>query len=168
MTEPRWVGQVDESSCGPISIVNALKWSGVKYNWGQNKHTLRKLCRTKYDGTRINNMERVLRKLGSATMTIQRRRKWKLQELVDVVEGRGCVIFSFTPPCRHNMALPIEERFGHFTTCVDIMGEGQNTWFKMVNLSRGETVEWIDRKKFRWLFCQRRDDDCAFLLRTKD
>lgn len=166
MSEPRWIGQKDKYSCGAIGIANVLKWAGIGFNWGEENNDLKKLCRTTIErGTSLNNLERVLRTYGG--LTVRRRRRWKIAEVIDHVESRGCVIFDFTPPLGHNMRLPPIERTGHYTTLVDVMGERGNIWFKFINLQEGETISWIDRKRFIWLFSHRRWDDCAFFIRMR-
>jgi len=169
MSEPRWVAQTNNYSCGPIVVANTLKWSGVGYNWGRDKDSLRKLCRTtKEMGTHERHLEAALRTLGSAAMIIKRRKKWKLAEIIDHVESRGCVIFDHTSPLRHNMSRGNDRREAHYTICVDVMGEGQDTWFKMINFSRGETISWISRSHFRWTFMHRRYDDRVWFVRLRD
>jgi len=171
MSEPRWIAQRDEYACGPIAVCNVLKWAEVDLgsSWARDGDFLKELCSATYDkGTHENDLELALRTIAGKELTIQRRKKWKLQGIADHVESRGCVIFDFTPPCPHNMALPPRERDAHYAVCVDVMGEGANTWFKMVNITKGEAITWISRKYFRWLFCHRRWDDRMWLVRLRD
>jgi len=171
MSEPRWIGQRDEYACGAIVVCNVLKWAEVDLgsSWARDGDFLKELCSVTYDnGTHENDMEWALRTIGGEDLVIQRRKRWKLAKIIDHVESRGCVIFDYTPPTPNNMAKAPLDREAHYAVCVDIMGEGANMWFKMVNITRGETISWIPRRYFRWLFCHRRWDDRMWLVRLRD
>jgi hypothetical protein len=168
MSEPRWIRQKDEYSCGPIAVANVLKWAGVPTSWKRSKRSLQKLCRTNKDlGTNENDMEAALRKLGAGHITVQRRVRWKMAELIGHVESRGCVVVDFTVPFRYNMARPWNQRECHYAVCVDIMGEEGEEWFKFINLDREDTVTWINRRQFRWLFMSRRKGDRVWKIRKR-
>jgi hypothetical protein len=60
----RFLAQRDEYSCGPIAIINALKWLGYAFT-GADLPKLRRWCQTdKYLGTPTKSMTATLAKLG--------------------------------------------------------------------------------------------------------
>ena len=64
----RWVGQNDNFRCGPVAIVNILKWAGVKewYKQAVNSKMVSNLAssllKTNSEGTLEKDMKRVLKK----------------------------------------------------------------------------------------------------------
>jgi len=47
----RYTKQFDESSCGPISVINAIKWVGVSINRKSNLSYFRKIAKCDKHGT---------------------------------------------------------------------------------------------------------------------
>ena len=61
----RYVKQKDQYSCGPIAIMNALKWAGLQTTYKTHFHRIRTLFKTTMSwGTTIDNMTATLLKHG--------------------------------------------------------------------------------------------------------
>lgn len=57
----RFLRQRDEYSCGPIAVLNALKWAGLSLTYKQNFKEIKELCKTtKSWGTTPSNITNVL------------------------------------------------------------------------------------------------------------
>jgi hypothetical protein len=75
----RWLGQRDEFRCGPIALVNILKWAGIKEFEGHRvneklaKGYLTARCWTDKDGTNEITFLALLRNIPELAVTWQRR-----------------------------------------------------------------------------------------------
>lgn len=58
----RYCKQQDNFSCGPVAIINAMKWRGMKASMDTHLGVLKKLCGTDKNGTYPDDMGRVLKK----------------------------------------------------------------------------------------------------------
>lgn len=59
----RFLRQRDQYSCGPIAILNALKWAGLQLTYKDNFKQIKKLCKTTASwGTTPENITNVLSK----------------------------------------------------------------------------------------------------------
>jgi len=160
--EPRWIRQRDGYSCGPIAICNVAKWASIHPwdSWEKSRERLGGLCRTsRTHGTSNASFESALRSVGRGKLKIVRRARWKLDELAEWIEERGCIVIDFVVPLAHNMAKAVNNRDAHYVTVVDIMGPKGSEWFKVINIDSSETVSWVSREQFNWLFMRRRKGD---------
>ena len=63
----RFIRQRDDHSCGPVAIINALKWAGVPVTYRTHFRRIKRLCRTTQDwGTRREDMSKALARYGLA------------------------------------------------------------------------------------------------------
>ena len=164
MSEPRWIRQQDTFRCGPVAVANALKWAGIPCSWKRDKDYLSELCRVNRTwGTKPKDFENALREASGGTFAVRRRKRFKINEVVDWVEGRNLVIFDFTWPLQ-----PIKgQRDGHYSACVDIMGPKGWEFFKFINLEGENTVTWVSREWYRKIFSRRCYGDHAYFVRRR-
>lgn len=95
MTRPRYFKQRDFFRCGPVAILNALKWAGVPVTV---KHDLPRICRLCYcvdGGVNYREMDDALRKVGRGHFTIRRVNQPKLHEIEDHLKAGGAIILDF-------------------------------------------------------------------------
>lgn len=168
MGEPRWVRQKDEYNCGPIAVANALKWAGLPCSWKRDRGKLIKMCDSQVGiGSTPDSVINTLRATSGKTLAVDWKTKWTIQELHDHVESRGAVIVVYTPNWRVERAKSPDDREGHFALLVDVMGDGQGAYYKLINACKWETIRWVSRREFRKMFrCGRKGDSMIFLSST--
>lgn len=91
----RYVKQKDHYSCGPIAIMNALKWAGLYTTYKTHFHKIRSLCKTTISwGTTPDNMSAALLKhrkyLSFVTKSLV-----TLREIEKHLDSGGAVILEY-------------------------------------------------------------------------
>jgi len=128
----RYVKQRDETSCGPVAIINIFKWMGCKVSYDFIQVT-RDLCEHEpgqYGGTTNLNQERALRLVG---IKKKRRIKPSIKEIDSHLDSGGIVLLGYHVP----YAVPGYKRNeGHFALCI---GRTQRS-YTMVNDGTKYTV----------------------------
>jgi hypothetical protein len=71
----RYVKQKDKSSCGPVAILNVLKWAGGDHVTYKSLPYIRKVCETDEGGTDSGNFSVVLLRAGAERFST----RWILQ-----------------------------------------------------------------------------------------
>ena len=74
----RYAKQDDSYSCGPTSIINALKHFGVPTSYREEKKYVSLLCNCQLDGTGVRDFDRALRSIGQAQWAFNVLHKTKL------------------------------------------------------------------------------------------
>ena len=66
MSQVRYIRQKDQYSCGPIAIMNILKWSGVEFSYREAIKFFQKICncRASHGGTTHSSFDWALRRVG--------------------------------------------------------------------------------------------------------
>lgn len=98
MFEPRYVKQRDKFSCGPVAIMNILKWSGERFSYQETIDLFRKLCECNNPrGTNHPNFDKALRavtkRLGG--FHVRRVHNPKLPEVEKHLREEGVVILNY-------------------------------------------------------------------------
>jgi len=111
-TSIRYVKQQNSYSCGPIAVLNSLKWAGAAVTYAYHYSQLVKDCRSRSeeaddDGTSVGNFDRVLRKYSADFFTVRKPRICTFEEFeAHLLEGGAAVLrfwhnegghFSFFP-----------------------------------------------------------------------
>jgi hypothetical protein len=139
----KYVKQRDKSSCGPIAIINILKWLGhnVTYDF---IHIARWVCQWKDardfggGGVTARDMEKALKYFG-----VKKTRKVRptLEQINNHIDSGGIVLLSYSIP--NNSAKSVfpflpESLFawGHFSLCIRRTGKS----YIMVNDGTTNTV----------------------------
>ena len=129
---PRYVRQRDKYSCGPIAIINAIKWAGghatVKKDHKRLVRTTN--CSVMPKGVFRSNFDRVLRHEGRWIIKVTRRLRPGIKAIEEHVRKDDCVTIV------NNCFLGQEtgELYAHFTLYVDASPSGKT--FTCVNYFR--------------------------------
>ena len=165
---PRYYRQKDGWRCGPIAVLNALKWAGAKAPWRTYRD---KLCAfmecCKYHGTEPQKVEDALRKWGKGLFTVRyRTEKLPLREIRRELDLGRAIVCDFGWP-KASWVPRRENTDGHYALLVDRMMLGGEEYFGLVNLGLMEesAVEYISAKMFRKLCLRRSKDDNFWILR---
>ena len=107
----RYVKQKDNSSCGPIALINTLKWLGFKTSC-DFLLTARNLCKWDEDGTTDLNLERALK-----YFNIKKKRKVQpsLDDIDKHIDSGGAVLISYFNI--YSMS-GFKKDAGHFALCI--------------------------------------------------
>lgn len=60
MNNIRWIAQRNKYSCGPIAILNVMKWAGLQVNYKKDYKFLSQKCRCTKDGTHQYSFQKCL------------------------------------------------------------------------------------------------------------
>ena len=116
----RYCKQPDDFSCGPVAIINAMKWRGQRASVRTHLKMLRKQCKTDRDGTFTERMDKVLRQYVSGVEHIDGPSLKLFNKYIDL--GHAVIIsYAYT---RND---GVEE--GHFAMCIG----RDNSFYTMVN-----------------------------------
>lgn len=155
---PRWVSQTDDFRCGPIGIINALKWAGIKISWGGNCKTLTDLTKCTWpDGAQPDDINRALRTLGAPAFTVRYRNGAPKLPMVRAAIKSGCaILIGFQWPWAG----------GHYALLVDIVWVEGVEYFGLINLTYlgHSAFEYIQGKTFRRMCLSRRKNQNYWLL----
>lgn len=137
---PRYVRQRDLISCGPLAILNALKWAGIRATVGRDYKRLRRLTGvTASYGTTSFDMDRVLFK--TRGLMVRRARKNTMRELQKHLEKGGAVVAV----C-HSHFRPKFGKEGHALFIIGMTRSKKS--FKVVNGYQGRTNMLMRRSIF--------------------
>lgn len=97
MSHPRYFKQRDFFRCGPVAILNALKWAGVPVTV---KHDLPRICRMSkcdsvWGGAVHNDMNSTLRRAGRGHFKVRLVCRPKLHEIEFHLWDGGALIVNF-------------------------------------------------------------------------
>ncbi len=99
MFEPRYVKQRDQFSCGPVAIINILKWSGERFDCQDIIGPIQKLCKcSNPTGTNHPNFDKALRATTKMLGGFHVRRvyKPKLPEVEKHLREGGVVALNYS------------------------------------------------------------------------
>jgi hypothetical protein len=107
---PRFIKQRDNYSCGPVAIVNALKWAGVRATYAHvTLYSI--LCETEKDiGTQISALHKALTL--TKAFKVVRLYNPSIKRIDEHVDGGGAVLFASTT------VLTEEDYEGHYALIV--------------------------------------------------
>ncbi len=95
MTRPNYFKQRDFFRCGPVAILNALKWAGVYVTVKHDLPRICRLCSCVDSGIYHETMDMALRKMGRGHYTTRLVRRPKLHEIEDHLRSGGALIVNF-------------------------------------------------------------------------
>jgi len=111
----RYVKQKDYTSCGPVALINIMKWLGCNTTYDNFIDTARILCCHEPGvdgGTHIWDMEKALKKLG---IKKKRKKNPTLEDIDKHLDSGGIVLLEYYAPYK-NQLLDIGD--GHFCLCI--------------------------------------------------
>lgn len=143
--EPRYLKQRDEFRCGPVAIMNVLKWSGGLLSHDNMRDPLTKMCKCTSEGggTGHGVFDQVLRKFGKRYKSYAVRRVMRptLAQIEEHLREGGALVLNYCWNYRGG-----EDR--HYSVVVGISDSGRS--FRVVNgRKRGRAAKWIRREKFK-------------------
>ena len=137
---PRYVRQYDRYSCGPVAIINALKWCGRSYSLKNDLRKFQHACRCGYmHGTRMSDLDWVLRKFIPSTFVVKRKRYPVIGDIEKHLKVGGIVILNFAWKDKIG-------NIGHYMVCDKMTNSGRK--FRLVNGRRKRTLIAVRRKGF--------------------
>lgn len=133
----RWCRQRDRHSCGPVAALNALKWAGVPATYKNMYRKLYKLCWTDEKGTFAQELDNVLRGLGSiCNFKVTRLRNTDIQTVTEhIMHPNKAIILNYT-----------HKHGGHFSFWPVTDGK----WYLGINDMRDYTLMAYSRARFRY------------------
>lgn len=136
---PRYCAQRSRSDCGPIVLINALKWAGVRVTLRDHLPYFNQVCRPEGMGTSLARFKQVLGEVKPGRFTSRYRDEPSLSETEAHLKSGGAVILFYD----------VGPHF-HFTLIIGRQGKGRT--FLVVNGVPGKTVSRITRKTLKlWL-----------------
>jgi hypothetical protein len=144
---PRYTKQYDQYNCGPVAVVNALKWAGEKVSYRECKFDIMDMCGGKQSyGAPPWILGETLGQIGRTTgrFDVVRHSKLTLKDIERVLkEGKAILLIH-----------PNRVTGGrHYVLMVNMLKDGSA--FAMVNeFHGGSALRWISREglKDRCLF----------------
>ena len=137
---PRYAKQPDSYSCGPIAILNALKWAGNKVTIRDHLKSLKVLCKCEIDGEKFGtahkDFDKAIRKAGRRSLYVLRKTNVKLKDMIDHIDDGGAVALLYS--YKKN-----GERCGHYILFV---GHGKNVFYVVNDCP---TYKTLHRRRYR-------------------
>ena len=136
----RYVRQYNDYTCGPVAIINAIKWSGHKATIKQDLKHITNECRCDpRNGTSHGNFDRILRKESKERFRVRRRLFPTLEEIAQhLVRPGHSVIINFLRVNKGGIEID-----AHYALLVGAMEAVQE--FVQINSFEGETVARVNR-----------------------
>lgn len=167
---PRYTRQRTRSDCGPVAILNILKWAGFRASYDDHIELIKEAARYKhsenYTGCKFHNLLKAINELSRGKLKAKKYKITDLDVLIDHIRRGNAFIL------RHGVTPPeIEDCiFYHYTTVVP----GENGKFAWINTggSEGETTIEVEPKEFEQIVNSTRrfadDVPMAILIRKSD
>jgi len=150
----RYIRQRDQFSCGPVAIINTLKFLGCNITY-KDLPLVQNLCKCKSpDGTNPENLEKALSMLG---ICFERKIKPSLKDIDGHIKSRGAILLNYCIS------------MGHYSLCVGKSGTNNYTLINDLDditisgcdsLTIKHMTEWGDREKYWcWFILPKRIDE---------
>ncbi len=140
----RYIKQRDKYRCGPVALMNILKWSGRGLAYDDSRDPLTALCKCEPEGgTKWGKFDQGLRKLAQRHqgLKVEKVIRPRLSEIEEHLRGGGALVLNY-----HWEYQGKEDR--HYSLVVGISDSGRS--FRVVNgRKRGRAAKWIRREKFK-------------------
>ena len=145
MSEPRYVKQRDKYRCGPVAIMNVLKWSGEGEPHDYLRDWATHVCDcTPPDGTPHKAFEAGLRqasKVYGHPFVVRKVMSPTLAEISSHLRGGGALVLNYHWERKGSSAR-------HFSVLTEISDSGRS--FRVINgRRRGRAAKWIKREDFK-------------------
>ncbi len=123
---PRYLKQYDNYSCGPIAILNALKWAGVKATYKTHYPAIAESCRVKEDedcGTLSSDLDKTLRLFTNKRFTVTKARECSIQRLEAHLANGGAAVLAHLETKLYVGQTDVE---GHFSFWFAVSEDGKS------------------------------------------
>ena len=141
----RWLGQRDGFRCGPIALVNVMKWANIKQFEGHDVNEklargyLSVRCRTDRDGTWNKYIRSILKKLPGIRIAAEIKQP-SLRVIKQCIDMGGIAMISGLWYCHQE-----KEYVWHYSIVADYIGKGQ--YYILINGIKGQTQAITKRHK---------------------
>lgn len=105
---PRYIGQhqIGHNGCGPIAILNVLKWAGVPTSYRKHYPKVAQMCEC-IEGTQRSTFEKTLKSLAKGLFSVTAIRGPTLKEFYNMVDcGAAAVLLYHNGWCGHFCFIP--------------------------------------------------------------
>jgi hypothetical protein len=156
----RFVRQPTEYSCGPIAIINALKWAGEHCTLRQHHALITLLCKATYSlGTDEFRFESGLRSAAKGLLRIRKRKQPTFASILGHIRqpDRAVILLYWYPEAGYDKRTH-EPVTGHYTL---VFSNHEDSSMVCINDSEYETITKIsvDELKKRIRFLKGREPD---------
>jgi len=134
----RYIGQRDEFSCGPLAILNILKWTGYDVT-SEYLSDLKKYCKTDVGGTDTRIISNVLKRYSKFEFNCVS--FIKIQDLHDHIKKGGSAIVEISWFDEDKRKIE-----GHFYIIIGILICDGKILYKTINWEKGCTEKYAERK----------------------
>ena len=131
MHKARYIKQKDKSSCGPIAILNILRWKGEAWATQSYLPVIKILCGWSKDGTYPTRMQSVMRAL---SIKYKVTTHLTLKEVDKHIDDGGIFLIGYA----------VDEKHSHYCLCIAKTKKS----YTLVNRSKKSTSR-CSRKVFR-------------------
>jgi hypothetical protein len=94
MATTRWIAQKNKSSCGPIAILNILKWLEIEINYSKDYCKYKRKCKCTKDGTHQPHFEKSLNSI--AGIDVKCKNLPTIKEIEDALNSNHIIIMKST------------------------------------------------------------------------
>lgn len=138
----RYMKQRDNYSCGPVAIMNVLKWAGLKFSYGEKIDYISKLCKCKAPGGSYHNhFDKALRNVTDGLLKIQKIKRPKLAQIEEHLKTGGVVIINYAWK-------KIDKKGRHYALIADI-NKSELSMLLINDFEKGPARCWVSRQMFR-------------------
>lgn len=148
----RFVKQRNQYSCGPVVILNALKWAEQKVSYKSHFKKLKKLTKCNLDGSVFSKVKGAIYsysnifKIGTDRITSIKRLE------IYIKNGAGIILQYY-----YRDSKKVNEIFGHFTLILPYKINGK---FALVNnYVDGPALQFRGRKELKRMMSNKSSDD---------
>ena len=139
---PRYVKQRDKYSCGPVAILNALRWAGVNADYGQSVKRFTATCKcAPPEGTAHREFDSALRKAGKRIFQVRRVHRPLLPQIEAHLQEGGVIVFNYYWRKK-------DEEHRHFILLAGISGSGR-TFYTVNDFRKGRALRKYQRRYFK-------------------
>lgn len=144
----RWIAQKNLYSCGPVAILNTLKWLGARVSYKKNYGLWKKKCRCNHEGTHQHYFQGCLDTIKNALVTPK---NLPTMACIEDSLDRGRLVIM-----KSSYMMDTRNVEGHFF----IVSEMTDDRFFLVNVAGRHT--WITKLEFAQRYLQYHRMFCEF------
>ena len=155
--------QRDKFRCGPVAILNALRWAGVDIPYDEI-HFIGELCIvTSPDGSTHGSFDKALRKMGDNHFTVRKVMKPSLFEIEEHLRLGGALVLNYR--WRRDWIMDPKKRTSrHYSLIIGISDSGR-TFYVVNGRRKRKALKGIRREDFKkWELRFPKDDLKAWFL----
>jgi hypothetical protein len=91
----RYSKQYDYYSCGPIALLNALKWAGCNYSVKKDLDRIKKECKLQDDGVFVNDFHSAVKKESKDIFIYKRYTKFTTDKMIKHLLKGGSILLNY-------------------------------------------------------------------------